>query len=99
MRYLCLSLFACLLPIRAAAQTVVPELDQGGRRGEIARMVHERALAQFEQADANKDGRLSRDEVAGVSPYKAETFETYDKDKDGTLSWQEFVGHDRWKKE
>lgn len=82
----------------AQAQTIVPKLDQEGRRGDIARMVHDRAAKQFEQADLDKDGKLGRDEVATVSPFKAGAFEQYDKDHDGFLNWQEFVGHDRWEK-
>jgi Ca2+-binding EF-hand superfamily protein len=92
---------ATLLAIAAgmvSAQTIVPKLDEEGRRGEMARKIKERSAEQFDQADANKDGKLSKDEVATVSSYKAESFEKLDLDKDGFLSWEEFVGHKRWAK-
>lgn len=82
----------------AHAQTIVPKLDQEGRRGDIARMVHERAVKQFDEADADKNGLLTREEVSVVAPYKGEAFEQYDKNGDGLLDWPEFIGHDRWKK-
>ncbi len=90
---LCLAL---ALPALVSAQTIVPELDQAGRPGEIARMVYEKASRQFASADQNADGRLSAEEVAAVSPFKAESFARFDKNSDGFLDWQEFVGHDRW---
>lgn len=79
-----------------SAQTIVPSLDQEGRKGDIARMAKEKALAKFNGADTNKDGKLSRDEVAGSFPYMLENFDKLDKDKDGFLSWEEYVGHNRW---
>ena len=89
-------ILALAFPALAGAQTIVPELDQTGRPGEIARMVFEKSSRQFASADANGDGRLSAEEVATVSPFKANSFARFDKDADGFLSWQEFVGHDRW---
>ena len=82
----------------ARAQSIVPDLEQQGRSGDIARVVYERAVKQFDQADSNNDGKLARKELATVSAFKASKFEQYDKDQDGFLNWQEFVGHDRWKK-
>ncbi len=90
---------ALLLTVgNAAAQTIVPKLDEEGRRGEMARKIKEKSAAQFDQADANKDGKLTKEEVATVSAFKAENFEKHDLDKDGFLSWEEFVGHKRWPK-
>lgn len=80
------------------AQTIVPKLDQDGRKGDMARMAAKQAQDKFDGADANKDGKLSPDEVKGF-PYIADNFARYDKDKDGLLSWEEYVGHNRWKKE
>ncbi len=82
----------------AAGQTIVPKLDEEGRRGEMARKIKEKSAAQFDQADADKDGKLTKEEVATVSAFKAENFEKHDLDKDGFLSWEEFVGHKRWPK-
>ena len=58
-----IALFALLLPLGASAQTVVPKLDQEGRKGDIARMVHDKAAAQFDTADGDKDNRLTREEA------------------------------------
>jgi Ca2+-binding EF-hand superfamily protein len=81
-----------------AAQTIVPKLDEDGRRSEVARMIKEKSVAEFDKADVNKDGKLSKEEVATVSNYFANNFEKYDLNKDGFLSWEEFVGHNRWPK-
>lgn len=83
----------------AQAQTIVPKLDQDGRKGDMARMAHKQAQEKFDGADANKDGKLSPEETAKNLPYVAENFGKYDKDKDGALSWEEYVGHNRWKKD
>lgn len=83
----------------AHAQTVVPKLDQDGRKGDMARLAHKQAQDKFNTADANKDERISKEETAATLPYVAEHFERYDKDKDGLLTWEEFVGHNRWKKD
>src|SRR5690349_3452075 len=83
----------------AQAQTVVPKLDQDGRKGDMARLAHKQAQDKFNTADANKDERISKEEAAATLPYVAEHFDRYDKDKDGLLTWEEFVGHNRWKKD
>lgn len=85
----------------AAAQrtrSVVPELDDNGRRGEIARIAEKRAEERFDRIDTDKDDRLSPQELAATAPYMAENFKAYDKNSDGFLSWHEFVGHDRWER-
>lgn len=90
---------ALLLPIVAAAQSRIPSLDQEGRRGEVGRAAQKKAVERFDGADTDKDGSLSRDEVAAHSPYLSENFDRMDRNRDGTLDWYEFIGHDRWKKE
>ena len=89
---------AALGAVTANAQTIVPRLDDSGKRGEIARKMKAKSAAEFDTADTNKDGKLSKDEVAKISDYLANNFEKRDKDKDGFLSWEEFVGHNRWPK-
>lgn len=79
----------------SAQKSLVPNLDEGGRRGEIARINAEKARNRFAAADADKDDRLTKPEVAG-NAYLNENFDKLDKDKDGFLSWEEFVGHNRW---
>lgn len=92
------ALLLCLfLAISGAhAQTMVPKLDQEGRRGEIARLAQQRATEKFDLADEDKDGKLSRQEVEKHAPYLFETFAAHDKDRDGFLNWEEYVGHNRW---
>ncbi|OGS91517.1 MAG: hypothetical protein A2Z95_09555 [Gallionellales bacterium GWA2_60_18] len=82
----------------SAAVTAVPKLDKEGRKGDIARLVKEQAKEKFDAADMDKDGKLSREEVAKIAPYKAENFERFDLDTDGFLSWEEYLGHSRWEK-
>lgn len=82
----------------AHAQTIVPKLDTPGHKGDIARAEKKRAEERFDGFDQNKDGKLSREEVAGRSAYLTDNFDKLDLNKDGFLSWEEFVGHDRWPK-
>lgn len=87
----------CALTGGVAAQTIVPSTDAAGRKGEMARKAQEKAKASFEAMDADKDDRLSRDEVAKLQ-YLSENFDKRDLNKDGFLSWEEYVGHDRWQR-
>lgn len=98
MRHLALLCSLALCTAAASAGTIVPTLDQEGRKGDMARLAKERAAQKFDAMDTNKDGKLSRDEVAQGAPYLAENFDARDKDHDGFLSWEEYVGHNRWKK-
>lgn len=81
------------------AQTAIPSLDQVGRKGDMARLAQQKAKEKFDTADRNKDGKLSREEVAVAHPYLAENFDKYDKDGDGFLNWEEYLGQNRWKKD
>lgn len=93
-----LALLLSCLALTASAQTMVPKLDQEGRKGEVARLAQQKALERFNTADSDKDGRLSREEAAKDSPYLAEKFSERDTNRDGFLSWEEYVGHNRWEK-
>lgn len=90
------ALALALLVTNAQAQTLVPKLDQEGRRGEVARQAKQRAMEKFDAADENKDGKLARAELEKHAPYLAEKLGERDKDGDGFLNWEEYVGHDRW---
>ncbi len=80
------------------AQSIIPSLDEQGRKGDMARLAQVQAAGKFDSADKNKDGKLSREE-ATVFPYILDKFDSRDQSKDGFLSWEEFIGHNRWKKE
>ncbi|MBS1142869.1 MAG: EF-hand protein [Proteobacteria bacterium] len=82
----------------AMAQTMVPKLDQDGRKGEVARQAKQKAAERFNAIDKNQDGRLSPEEVAQDAPYLAEKFSERDLNRDGFLSWEEYVGHSRWER-
>lgn len=78
------------------AQTMVPKLDQEGRKGDVARIAKQKAQERFTAIDKDGDGRLSRAEVEVGSPYLAEKFPERDLNNDGYLSWEEYLGHNRW---
>ena len=68
---------ALALPTAGAAQTAAPAPNAA-------------AEAAFKRADANADGKLSKDESARL-PSIAAKFDELDKDKDGFLSMGEFM--------
>ena len=96
-------LLALLLPCSLAhaqrTKSTVPELDAEGHKGDMARAAQKKAIERFDNADADKDVFISKDEAVAALPYIAENFDKYDKNKDGKLSWEEYVGHDKWKHE
>ena len=99
MRYPVLCVLAlCTAPAAIHAQSIIPSLDEPGHKGDMARMAWKRSVARFDGTDADKDGRLAREEVARQSRYLTDNFDRLDTSKDGYLSWGEFVGHDRWPK-
>ena len=95
-------LLICLLvgiPAHGQGQkSIAPEIDEAGRKGEMDRLAQKKSNDHFETADEDKNGALSRAELAKHFPYFDQNFERYDKNKDGALSWEEFVGHDKWKR-
>lgn len=91
----CLLAMCCTL---AHAQTMVPKLDQEGRKGDVARLAKQKAQERFVATDKDNDGRISRAEADANAPYLAEHFAERDLNRDGYLSWEEFVGHNRWER-
>src|ERR1051326_480982 len=62
------------------------------QRGETGNTALARARATFEATDANKDGRVSFDELkANALPIQKAEFEAQDFDHDGTWSREEFL--------
>lgn len=107
MKLLTAALWICLFctvsvyaqPATAPLKSVVPNQDDVSRKGDMARIAQKKSEERFDSADEDKDGQLSRAEVAKHLPYFDANFERYDKNKDGVLSWAEFVGHDKWKRQ
>lgn len=91
--------FALAAPLAATAQSRIPSLDRDDHLGDVGRAARQKAIERFDSADTNKDGKLSREEVAAHFTYLSEKFDQLDKNHDGFLDWEEFIGHDRWKKE
>lgn len=85
-------------PEMLLAQTVIPKLDDAGHKGDLARAEKQRAAERFDTFDLDKNGSLSREEVANRSAYLNDNFDKLDANKDGQLSWEEFIGHNRWPK-
>lgn len=101
MKTLATALLLCwlsALPVHGQSR-LAPDLDGAGRQGEMARLAQRQSEQRFEAADEDKNGVLSRAEVATHLPFFEQNFERYDKNKDGALSWEEFVGHGRWKRQ
>lgn len=73
-------------------KSIIPDLEDGSRKGEVARLEQQKKKDSFTVADEDKNGVLSRDEVAKNFPYFDQNFERYDLNKDGVLSWTEFGG-------
>jgi hypothetical protein len=70
-------------PMVVQAQTAGPAVQQAAA-GDKA------AADAFKRADANQDGKLSKEEAARM-PAIAAKFDELDKDKDGSLSMDEFL--------
>lgn len=83
----------------SAQKSTVPAAADASHKGDVARLAQKKSEDQFNGADEDRDGQLSRAEVAKHLPYIDTNFLRYDKNKDGFLSWEEFVGHDRWKRQ
>lgn len=77
-----LASFALGTPLLGQAQAPAPATQQAA--GDKA------ASEAFKRADANKDGKLSKEEASGT-PAIASRFDELDKDRDGSLSLGEFL--------
>ena len=77
------------MPALVQAQSTSPSTppsaapQQGQRSGSMT------ASDAFKRADANQDGKLSKDELAAI-PGMSAKFDAWDKDKDGTVTMTEF---------
>ncbi len=67
-----------------------PSRDRTGRPGNEQEALRQQARRDFQSADGNGDGYLSRTEVAGKFPLIGREFQRIDADGDGRISPQEF---------
>lgn len=67
-----------------------PHSREGAGNFELRRrMIRDRAQARYTAADVNRDGLLSRDELARLHPGLTADFERHDRDGDGLISRRE----------
>jgi Ca2+-binding EF-hand superfamily protein len=83
----------------APLKSTIPAPDESNRKGDMARLAQQKSEERFDATDDDKDGQLSRAEVARHLPFFDANFERYDKNRDGMLSWEEFVGHGQWSRQ
>ncbi len=76
-------LYAIAAALAATVIAVGPAVGGG--------MKPEEVNAMFKKADANADGKVTKDELKAMDPTLAEIFDQADKDKDGRLTNKEFA--------
>ena len=76
--------------------SIVPDINEKGHRGEIARKMLAKSTDLFLKADMNQDNLISVEEAGQHLPHVSKDFSRYDKNKDDGISWQELLGHDKW---
>ncbi len=67
-----------------------PTRERSDRPGDSLEALRQQAQREFQDADRDGDGYLSREEVVGRFPLIAHEFERVDTDRDGRISAQEF---------
>ena len=84
------------IAVLQAQESIIPDINAKGQRGEIARKMHERSSLLFLRADTNQDYKISQPEAAENLTFISNNFSQYDRNNDNSLSWQEYLGHDQW---
>lgn len=77
-------------------KSIIPNINEEGQRGDIARKMLAKSTSQFLEADMNHDYQISAEEARQHLPFVSKEFSRYDKNEDNTVSWQELLGHDKW---
>lgn len=85
-----IGMFTGPLAYAQATKSVIPDLNEVSRKGDMARLEELKKKERFKAADEDANGVLSRKELAKHFPYIEKHFEKYDTNKDGVLSWEEF---------
>jgi EF hand len=80
---------AVCLSLSHTAPAAAQQLPDNARIAQMKTQMAER----FRQADANRDGRVSKAEAAGKMPRLHANFEAVDGDRDGYVTQQEIVAH------
>lgn len=78
------------------SSSIIPDINDKGLRGDLARKILAKSSAQFLKADVNHDYKISPEEAGMNLIYISKDFARYDKNKDASVSWQEYLGHDKW---
>ena len=78
------------------ASSIIPDMNDQGRRGDVARIMMEQAEDRFLRADLNRDYLISPEEARQELGHIGNNFSRYDKNRDGSVSWQEMLGHSKW---
>lgn len=77
-------------------ESIVPDINAEGKRGDFARAILARSSARFLNADTDRNYLISIEEAEIHFPHVSREFLRYDKNGDGGVSWQEYLGHDEW---
>lgn len=78
------------------SNSIIPDINDKGMRGDIARKILAKSSAQFLKADVNRDYQISPEEAGMNLIYISKDFSRYDKNNDASVSWEEYLGHDKW---
>jgi hypothetical protein len=89
-------LFGAHVAILQAQKSIIPDINAEGKRGEIARKMHERSSLLFLRADTNQDYKISLPEAEENLTFISKKFSHYDSNNDNSLSWQKYLGHNQW---
>ena len=86
---LLLALATCI----AASFIVVPAFAQNPQNSARAEQLKAQMIERFQQADVNKDGRITKTEANGKMPRLHANFEKVDSDGDGYVTQQDIVSY------
>jgi Ca2+-binding EF-hand superfamily protein len=77
----------------AASLIVVPAFAQNPQNSARAEQLKAQMIERFQQADSNKDGRITKAEANGKMPRLYQRFDQIDKDGDGYVNQADIIGY------